>query len=251
LAVGLSVLTFGVAAEAQDADDPVKETGGEDSTDAGTGPAGAEKVDDADAAADKAADKSVERKVREKKHNSRPTIGNKRHDAPPSLTRIQRLKRRYDRTVHQKPKRLDFFGLPIIPIFYGDVQMDIMHDFNALGLGTNFINEFITAEIPAPGTQPARLTNRTGFSINQTQIYAGFWVPTDLGKALVFTNINFEQQIYGPPLFELYLAYAEVGGLRAGKAWSTFSNVPAIPDTLDYEGPNAIPEVQNVMLGQT
>lgn len=32
------------------------------------------------------------------------------------------------------------------------------------------------------------------------------------------------------------------------KAWSTFSNVPAIPDTLDFEGPNAIPEVQALMI---
>jgi hypothetical protein len=273
LAAGLTALTFGVAAQAQNADDPDPDASTDASVDAAADAAADSAKDSAedsgatsgtDSGEDggkdsgtKSATKSGASNIEDRGTNhahkprrqSKPVVGLK--DAKPAATsRLTRLRRRYDRTAHQKPKPLDFFGLPIVPIFYGDVQMDIMHDFNAMGLDPTgqFVNEFITSLIPTSGSEAARRTNRTGFSVNQTQIYAGFWVPTDLGKALAFTNINFEQNTSGPPIFDLYLAYAEVGGLRAGKAWSTFSNVPAIPDTLDYEGPNAIPEVQNVML---
>ncbi len=163
--------------------------------------------------------------------------------------REEPIKRRYDASAQRPPRPINFYGLAITPILYGALHLDVMHDFNALGLTNGPApNEFITSLIPAPNSPFANQTNRTTYSVNQTQLNAGFSVPTALGKALLFTQIYFEQNVSGGPVFDLYLAYGVVGGLRAGKAWSTFSNVPAIPDTLDFEGPNAIPEMQSLML---
>ena len=155
-----------------------------------------------------------------------------------------------DFTVKKTPKPLNVFGKSVKLTFYGTLQADVMHDFQTLG-GDKFVNEFITGDIPVKGSEASLRDNRTGFSVNQSNVNIGLETPTGYGAFRVFTEINFEKYTTGGPAFELYQAYGALGPLLAGKAWSTFSNTDSQPDTLDFEGPNAIPEVQQVMLHWT
>jgi len=155
-----------------------------------------------------------------------------------------------DDTGKKTPKPLNVFGKSVKLTFYGTLQADVMHDFQALG-GDEFVNEFITGDIPVKGSKTSPPDNRTGFSVNQSNVNIGLEAPTGYGAFRLFTEINFEKYTTGGPAFELYQAYGALGPLLAGKAWSTFSNIDSQPDTLDFEGPNAIPEVQQVMLRWT
>ncbi len=156
-----------------------------------------------------------------------------------------------DASGEKTPKPLNIFGKSVKLTFYGTLQTDVMHDFQTLGLGDSFINEFITGEIPVRGSEAAQKDNRTGFSVNQSNVNLGLETPTDYGSMKVFTEINLAKNISGGPAFQLYQGYGALGPFLAGKAWSTFTDTSAIPDTLDYEGPQAIPEVRHVMLRWT
>ena len=126
----------------------------------------------------------------------------------------------------------------------GAIQLDVMHDFNALGLtpGGSLQREFVTAEIPVGGPAAA-ITNRTGFSPNQS--YLAGWAETDTpwGPLRVYADVNLMGSTTDAQ-FQIYKAYGQWGWLKAGLDYTLWLNQSAMPDTLDFEGPNAIPEVR-------
>jgi len=150
----------------------------------------------------------------------------------------------------ESERSLKIFGQAIQVILHGQLQLDVMHDFNAMGLDPDggFTNEFITGEIPARGTEAAQMTHRTGFSVNASTVFIGFRTHTGWGELEVLSQVNFMGNLTGGPAFQLYQAYGKLGNFLGGKAWSTFTNLASMPNTLDYEGPNAIPEVQAPMM---
>ncbi len=140
------------------------------------------------------------------------------------------------------PAPLDIAGHEVRVGISGAIQLDAIHDFNALGLkpGDGQAREYITAYIPVGGPA-AGITNRTTFSPNQT--YLTGWAETDtpFGPLKVFANVN----LMGSPTepeFQVYKVYGEWGWLKAGLDYTLWINQAAIPSTLDFEGPNAAPE---------
>jgi len=126
----------------------------------------------------------------------------------------------------------------------GAVQADVIHDFNAVGLkpGGSVEREFITADIPVGGPA-ADITNRTGFSPNQS--YLSGWAETDTpwGPFRVYADVNLMGSTTDTE-FQIYKVYGEWGWLKAGLDYTLWLTQAAIPDTLDFEGPNAAPEVR-------
>ncbi len=140
------------------------------------------------------------------------------------------------------PAPLDVAGHEVRVGISGAIQLDAIHDFNAVGLkpGDGQPREFITAYIPVGGPA-ADITNRTTFSPNQS--YLTGWAETDTpyGPLKVFANVN----LFGSstePEFQVYKVYGEWGWLKAGLDYTLWLNQAAIPSTLDFEGPNAAPE---------
>ena len=123
------------------------------------------------------------------------------------------------------------------------LQLDIIHDFNATGLdATNsVVREFITAEIPVSGSPASRNTNRTAFSPNQSDLI--LWASTDTrwGEAKAFVDFNMTKSPWEAE-FHVYKAWAKLGYLKFGLDYSLFMNQRAIPKTLDFEGPQVLPE---------
>ena len=140
------------------------------------------------------------------------------------------------------PAPLDIGGHEVRVGIAGAIQADVIHDFNALGLkpSDGQAREFITANIPVGG--PAQdITNRTTFSPNQT--YLTGWAETDTpwGPFKVYADVNLMGSTTEPE-FQVYKAYGQWGWLKAGLDYTLWINQAAIPNTLDFEGPNAAPE---------
>lgn len=142
------------------------------------------------------------------------------------------------------PAPLEIGGHQVRVGIAGAIQLDAIHDFNAVGLtpGESLVREFVTAEIPVGGPA-ADNTNRTGFSPNQS--YLSGWAETDTpwGPFKVYADVNLFGSSTGTE-FQIYKAYGEWGWLKAGLDYTLWLNQTAIPDTLDFEGPNAAPEVR-------
>ena len=110
------------------------------------------------------------------------------------------------------PAPLEIGGHQVRVGIAGAIQADVIHDFNAVGLtpGGSLEREFITANIPVGGPA-AELTNRTGFSPNQS--YLTGWAETDTpwGPFRVYADVN----LFGSTTeteFQIYKAYGEWGG---------------------------------------
>ncbi len=164
--------------------------------------------------------------------------------------RIEETVQRPPMTEDQKPGQLgakppdplELGGHEVRVGISGAIQADVIHDFNALGLsvGDGQAREFITANIPVGGPA-ADITNRTALSPNQS--YLTGWAETDTpwGPFKVYANVN----LMGSPTeaqFQIYKAYGEWGWLKAGLDYTLWLNQAAMPNTLDFEGPNAAPE---------
>ncbi len=128
--------------------------------------------------------------------------------------------------------------------FSTTVQLDTIHDFNSVGLtpGSGFENWFVTANIPVRGSAAANRDNRTGLSIQQSHLDGWLQMPTPWGDFEVFTKFNLTGKITGIAPFQVYQLYGRWGWLEAGLDYTLFLNRATIPHTLDFEGPNAIPE---------
>lgn len=142
------------------------------------------------------------------------------------------------------PRLLEIDGHQVRVGIAGAIQVDAIHDFNAVGLkpGGSVEREFITADIPVGG-EAADISNRTGFSPNQS--YLSGWAETDTpwGPLRVYGEVNLMGSTTGTE-FQIYKAYGEWGWLKAGFDYTLWLNQATIPDTLDFEGPNAAPEVR-------
>ncbi len=123
------------------------------------------------------------------------------------------------------------------------VQLDIIHDFNATGLEVTdpVAREFITAVIPVSGNPAAQNTNRTVFSPNQSDLILWASSETRWGEAKAFVDFNMTKSAVETQ-FHVYKAWAKLGYLKFGLDYSLFMNQRAIPKTLDFEGPQVLPE---------
>ena len=142
------------------------------------------------------------------------------------------------------PAPLEIGGRRVRVGISGAIQADMIHDFNAVGLkpGGSVAREFITANIPVGGPA-ADITGRTGFSPNQS--YLTGWAETDTpwGPFRVYADVNLMGSTTDTE-FQIYKAYGQWGWLKAGLDYTLFLNQAAVPSTLDFEGPNAAPEVR-------
>ena len=124
------------------------------------------------------------------------------------------------------------------------VQLDIIHDFNALGLETDspVPREFITSLIPVGGSASSR-RNRTAFSPNQSELILWAASETRFGTAKALLDFNLAESVSDVE-FQVYRVWGHLGPMRFGLDYTQFLNQAAIPATLDFEGPQALPEAR-------
>ncbi|MEM7135800.1 MAG: DcaP family trimeric outer membrane transporter [Myxococcota bacterium] len=126
----------------------------------------------------------------------------------------------------------------------GKVQLDVIYDVNAVGLepDSGFYREFVTGQIPIAGPAAER-TGRIGFSPNQSRLYGYVGTPTRWGPFRAYVQINLFRNSTTTDI-QVHRLFAHWAWLHIAYDYSQFLNVATIPNTLDYEGPNAIPETR-------
>ncbi|AGC48027.1 hypothetical protein MYSTI_06754 [Myxococcus stipitatus DSM 14675] len=99
---------------------------------------------------------------------------------------------------------------------------------------------FFPSALPVQGEErPASTSTETLAIANPADVSVDFNGQTDLGALRLHFNAGFAQPHASVGIHASY-AYAQLGGLVAGFADSTFADADAYPGTLDFAGPNAL-----------
>jgi hypothetical protein len=140
--------------------------------------------------------------------------------------------------------------------FYGYVQLDTTLDFSGR---TSDIegNDWATIlpAVPAEGTPDAKKKPQLYMTARTSRFGITTATPSKVGTI----NVKLEGDFNGPNgfqsetftnsvLFRLRHAYANVGGFLVGQTWTTFLDLGAAPDTVDFNGPGSLALVRNPMI---
>jgi hypothetical protein len=144
--------------------------------------------------------------------------------------------------------------------FYGYAQLDTTIDFSGRPVG--YENSDWATYLPAvpaddsaagkhlkPQTYLTARTSRFGIQTNTpTKVGAvGVKLEGDFNGPTGFQSETYTNSV----VFRLRHAYGTVGGLLVGQTWSTFLDLNAAPDTVDFNGPGTLALVRNPMIRYT
>ncbi len=115
----------------------------------------------------------------------------------------------------------------------GRVRLTTVKSLDALGTD----DKFITSSIPIAGTEEASKDDRTTYTAIPSRFNLDLRRPTGMGAMRAFIEGDFGGS---SNTFRLRHAYGQWRKLTLGQTWSTFSDPEAEPDTIDFEGLNAI-----------
>ncbi|WP_164931874.1 DcaP family trimeric outer membrane transporter [Dyella sp. M7H15-1] len=114
----------------------------------------------------------------------------------------------------------------------GYAKLDTIYDTGAI----NSPDAFVTSAIPVP--KPHDDSDNFTMQARQTRLSMEIRRPTIFDETLRF---YFETDLFGGGAgnygFRLRQAYGQLGNTFAGFGWSAFTDLDALPDTLDFEGP--------------
>jgi len=143
--------------------------------------------------------------------------------------------------------------------FYGYVQLDGTVDFSARATDIeNFDWATVLPMVPADGTADAKKNPQAYLTARTSRFGIMTNTPTKVGNIGTrlegdFNGANgFQSESYtNSVLFRLRHAYGTFGGLLAGMTWSTFLDLGAAPDTVDFNGPGSLALIRNPMIRYT
>jgi len=143
--------------------------------------------------------------------------------------------------------------------FYGYVQLDGTVDFGARTPDIENADwATVLPVVPADGTANAKKKPQTYLTARTSRF--GIMTNTPTGAGPIGTRL--EGDFNGPNgwqsenytnsvVFRLRHAYGTFGGLLAGMTWTTFLDLGAAPDTVDFNGPGSLALVRNPMIRYT
>jgi hypothetical protein len=143
--------------------------------------------------------------------------------------------------------------------FTGFVQLDTTVDFS--GRAVDIENNDWATILPAvpedksfaaeksPQTYLTARTSRFGIQTSTPSKYGnvGLRLEGDFNGPSFFQSETFTNSV----VFRLRHAYGTIGGLLIGQTWSTFLDLGAAPDTVDFNGPGSLALVRNPMFRYT
>ena len=110
-------------------------------------------------------------------------------------------------------------------------------------------DQFIPSSMPV-GLSDALQTASTNLHVRQTRLNLDFRSPTELGEFRTFAEIDFYGS-GGPVDPRMRHFYGQVANVLIGQTWTTFTDVDAYPDTLDFAGPVGISLLRQAQLRYT
>lgn len=144
--------------------------------------------------------------------------------------------------------------------FYGYVQLDSTLDFSgrvdqiedadwATILPAVPADDSLQAKKKTPQLYWTARTSRFGIQTSTPSSWGpiGVKLEGDFNAPNAFQGQTFTNSM----IFRLRHAYGTVGGLLVGQTWSTFLDLNAAPDTVDFNGPGSLALVRNPMIRYT
>ena len=144
--------------------------------------------------------------------------------------------------------------------FYGYAQFDTTLDFSGRPVG--YENADWATILPLVPADDSPAGKRVKPQLYFTARTSRFGIQTNTPTSVGPVGVRIEGDFNGPNgfqsetftnsvLFRLRHAYGTVGGFLAGQTWSTFLDLGAAPDTVDFNGPGTLALVRNPMLRYT
>lgn len=125
----------------------------------------------------------------------------------------------------------------------GFAELDVIHDTDAIASKGQFVTSTI---VTRNATKTEGSDGQTSFSINPTRLFIETRTPIKQHRLTTFLSMDLYGNALGvQPDPRMRQAYGELsniifgGDLLAGQAWSTFADLEAFPNTLDFQGPNS------------
>ena len=122
------------------------------------------------------------------------------------------------------------------------IRLNGAYDFN----GLQNTDAFDTYQIPVGPV----VTEQARFFLQATQSRIGFELSRATSGGLVFGRIEADFRGAGDS-FRLRHAFGEYGRVLAGQTWSTFTDLDALPVTVDFEGPPSSTTVRSPQIRYT
>ena len=116
----------------------------------------------------------------------------------------------------------------------GYVKMNIIETFDPL----DSLDRFIAGSIPVPQESS---TPRTTMTVNQSRLNYDLRSRTEFGTMRAYVEGDFAGE---GDTFRLRHAYGQFRNYLAGKTWSVFQDIEAVPEDLDFEGINGAVNVR-------
>jgi hypothetical protein len=140
------------------------------------------------------------------------------------------------------------------------VQLDTTLDFS--GRVGDIENNDWASFLPAVPEKDSIAAKRKNPQLYLTARTSRFGIQTNTPSSMGNVGVRLEGDFNGPNgfqsetftnsvLFRLRHAYGTVGGLLVGQTWSTFLDLGAAPDTVDFNGPSSLALVRNPMVRYT
>lgn len=123
----------------------------------------------------------------------------------------------------------------------GYVQATGVYDFN----GVENYDFFTTSTIAPKGHQPG---GSFGITVNQSRLFFKLIGDTERGRLVSYIETEFQGPDNTPRLNQAFIQFK---GFLVGRAWSTFCDMPAVPTTIDEEGPSSGIEIRQPQIRYT
>ena len=162
---------------------------------------------------------------------------------PPRRTDTQTVRRDND---HPHDEWQGSFGVEALDTRFkigGFAELDVIHDTDAIATPGEFVTSAI---LTGDAAKADGADGQTNFSVSPTRLYLETRTPIQQHRLTTFLSMDFYGDAFGvSPDPRMRQAYGEISGilfggdLLAGQAWSTFADLEAFPNTLDFQGPNS------------
>jgi hypothetical protein len=124
----------------------------------------------------------------------------------------------------------------------GYAKLDAVFSNPSAGVGSTADLELEAGNIPVGPNAKANEHNQVKFGARQSRLFAGTNTPTSRGALTTYVEGDFygaagNESVSNSNGLRVRHAYGTLGGLLAGQTWTTFSDVDAYPETVDFGGP--------------
>jgi hypothetical protein len=119
----------------------------------------------------------------------------------------------------------------------GNVRLGLVNNFSPLGSE----DRFIVGSIPVPGDESSAegdLFKGVSISTKRSRLNLDMRMDSSVGQFRAFVEGDFVTEVDSSDVFRLRHAYGQYKRILVGQTWSTFMDLKADPEELDFEGLN-------------